>query len=195
MSCSMLTPAVQRSLSAQPTTAQTEWFFDWMPCTGLKSVSAVLKSRAVNGNFRAQVVLQWAEVRADKPLDSLTTVGSTLSDAGEVCVTSGDLSTIAGTKYYVRFGVKYDVHTGSNGATADVELQVAYDICGQITGVWSGQLVATTSTNLFQAVGPWVPALSAFRVKAIAAVTSLSGDFQWRLAYRTATTSKEEADA
>jgi hypothetical protein len=48
----------------------------------------------------------------------------------------------------VRFGVKYDVHTGSNGATADVELQVSYDVCGQIAGVWSGQLAATSFREL-----------------------------------------------
>ncbi len=186
---------MQRSLSAQPTIAQTEWFSAWMPCTGLKTVTAVLKNRAVTGSFRAQVVLQWAEIRTDKPFDTLTTVGAALSDAGEACVTSGDLSSTAGTKYYVRFGVKYDVHTGTNGAAADVELQMAYDICGQISGVWSGQLVATTATNLFQAVGPWMPALSAAKMKGIASVTSLTGDLQWRLAYRTATTSKEVADA
>lgn len=195
MSCSTLTPAVQRSLGAQPTVAQFAWLSDWMPCTGLKSVLAVLKNKAVSGSFRAQVVLQWAPVRTDNPSGALTSVGNALSDGGEVCVVSGDLSTTSAANYYVRFGVKYDVHTGSNGATADVELQVSYDVCGQIAGVWSGQLAATSSTNLIQAVGPWVPVLSASKLKFIAAVTSLTGDFRWRPTYRTAATAKEAAGA
>ena len=41
----------------------------------------------------------------------------------------------------------------------------------------------------------WVPASLAKKIKAAVVVNSLSGNFQWCLTYRTATTSKDVPDA
>lgn len=195
MSCGSLTPPVQQSLTAQPNTAAFAWFKGWAPCTGLASFRAVLKVKAVTGNFRAQVVAQFAAVRPDEPDTTAVSYGSAQSGAGEICVDAGDVLSTAATKFFVRYGVKYDLSTGSTPATADVELQVSEDTCGQVLGALTEQLVATSDTKLFLAISGWVPAIQAKKIKATVLVTSLGGNFKWRLTYRTAQTSKESPSA
>jgi hypothetical protein len=159
----------------------------------LSSFDAVVKAKAVSGSFRCQVVVQYAAVRTDEP-DSPSSVGSALTGAGEALVSSGDISGTTANKMWRRYGIKYDLTSGS-AATADVELQVVENTCGEVLTSWSGVLVASTSTRAFQEVGMWVPASLAKKIKAAVVVNSLSGNFQWCLTYRTATTSKDVPDA
>jgi hypothetical protein len=166
-----------------------------MPCIGLDAFNAVLSNKSVAGSFRSQVVAQWAAVRIDEP-DAPVTYGSALIGAGQKMVDSGSLVSTASTKFYVRFGVKYDLNTGATApATADVALQVAYDTCGQVVGASSAQLQSTSGTRFYEAATPWLPALHANKMMASMVVNSLTGDFQWRMAYRTADEFKENASA
>lgn len=195
MTCGSLTPAVQRSLNALPDRAAYEWFTEWMPCTGVDKFLALLVNRNVQGNFRSQVAAQWAAVRTDESGLSVTTYGSAASGAGQATINSGDISSTSDEKFFVRFGVKYDLSTGSTAASAEVQLQVAYDSCGRVVGASSEQLQATSSTNSFKALTPWLPAMHAAKVKAAMVVNSLTGDFQWRMTYRTAEHFKEVPSA
>lgn len=190
MACGSLTGVIQRSLVAQSGLAAYEWFTPWIPCTGMDTFTAVLKNKNVSGPFRSQVAAQYAAVRTDAP-GTPAAYGQSLAGAGESCVASGNIAATTGPQLYVRFGVKYDLSTGTTAASADVELQVSYDSCGQIVGAVTEQLAATSATKIFLAVTPWVPALHAFQMKAAMVVSSLSGNFKWRMTYRTAETSKE----
>lgn len=193
MSCGSVLPASQVSLSAMSGLTAYHWTTAWAPCTGLSSFDATLKAKAVSGSFRCQVVVQYAAVRADDP-DAPSSVGSALTGAGESLTSSGDISGTTSTKMWRRYGIKYDLTAGS-AATADVELQVAENSCGQVLATWSGVLVASSTTRAYQEIGMWVPAILAQKIKAAIVVNSLSGNFQWRLTYRTATTSKESPSA
>lgn len=194
MACGSLTSVIQKALDAQANLDGLAWFTGWIPCTGLDRFTAILRNRGVNGFFRSQIVAQFAAVRTDEP-DAPIAYGSTQDGAGERCIESGDISSTASTKFYVRFGVKYTVSQGTAPARADVELQVAYDMCGQVVGAFDEQLVATSDTKVFVALTPWLPSLHAAKMKAAVVVNSLSGNFKWRLTYRTATASVQAAHA
>jgi hypothetical protein len=183
--CGALTPPTTKSLIAAPGSPAFAWFTGWIPSTGLAGFDALLNLLNVQGNFRAQVVAQYAQVRTDAP-DAPTVYGTAQGGAGARVVQSGDIKTTTGTKLFVRFGVKYDVSSGTNAASADVELQIAYDICGQVVGSFADQLVATSETKIFIALTPFVPSIQAAKMKAAVIVNGLGGNFKWRMTYRTA---------
>ena len=97
--------------------------------------------------------------------------------------------------FYVRFGVGYDLSEGSTLARADVELLVSFNACGKIAGAINQQLVAMSTTVSYMAVTPFLPTIVAAKVRAAIAAASLTGDFQWRLAYRTAATNVQNPNA
>lgn len=131
------------------------------------------------------MVAQYAQVRSDAP-DTPTAYGTALSGAGQLVVESGNIQSTTSTKFLVRFGVKYDVSSGTNGASAEVELQVAYDMCGQAVGTYDEQLMVTSDTKVFYALTGWIPSLHAAKMKAAVVVNGLGGNFKWRMTYRTA---------
>jgi hypothetical protein len=194
MACGALTQVTTRNLEAAPGAAAYAWFTGWILCTGLDKFTATLKNLTVDGSFRSQVVAQYAAVRADAP-DTPVVYGSAQAGAGARVVDSGDIKATTSTKYLVRFGVKYDVSNGTNAAGAEVELQVAYDMCGQAVGTFAEQLMATSDTKVFYAVTGWLPSLHAAKMKAAILVNGLGGNFKWRMTYRTAEVYPASADA
>ena len=73
-----------------------------------------------------------------------------------------------------------------------MNLDVSDDACGSVLGTATLALSTLTTTDAFAPVTGFVPALHAAKVKAALVVASLSGNFQCRLCYRVATTSREE---
>lgn len=194
MSCGNLTSPVQRSLTALDGVVQYAWMTDWMLLPGMDTITAVLKAKAVSGNFRSQLAMQLAAVRTDNP-NSPSTLASAHNNAGEWPEQAVDVATGTTGYMWVRFGVAYDLHTGTTAAKADVELQVSFNACGGVVGAINQQLVAATATDSFVAITAFLATISAAKIRAALSATSLTGDFRWRLAYRTAATNVQNADA
>ena len=194
-SCSRPPADGQRHLVATPNAvAVYEWFTPWMPATGVSNVKAVLKRRALTGNFRAQVAYQTAAVRPDLP-DTPAKIGSAQAGAGEYCTGVVDVSAGTATAGFIRYGAAIDLSAAGDPGQADVALDVTDDACGSPIGTATLALSTTTTANAFAAVTPWVPAQHAAKIRAAIVISGLSGNFQCRLAYRTAATSKEAPGA
>lgn len=198
MTCGGTSNPVQDRLNAVSTTQVIKWFTGWMQCTGFDTIVPVLKAKAATSvYFEAQLVLQTAKVRTTEP-EAPVTLGSVQTpSSGSFEYNPGaiDVSSNTDEAMFIRFGVAYNYTSGQEPASADVELEVSYHQCGQIAGAATHQLFATTGTAQFIAVTPWLPALLVEEVKAAASATSVTGNFQWRLVYRTAATSKESPGA
>lgn len=183
MSCGNLTPANQRSLTALTATGSPafEPFTEWMPCTGLDDFRAVVKVKGVTGNFQAKPAYQLAGVRTDAPEDWVAagswSSGTEDEDTYTVTVTTT-------TKFWIRFGIAY---ASSSSGTADCSIQVSFDVCGDVVGRWAGQLHAWSTTNVFQPVTGWIPALHAAKVKMALIATGADATFQYTPAFQTAT--------
>ena len=52
-------------------------------------------------------------------------------------------------------------------------------------------MASSGSNNSYVAVTPWIPTIAAAKMRAALSITSLTGDFQCRMAYRTAETSQQ----
>lgn len=194
MSCGSVTPSDFRTLIAVSGVVGYEWFTDWMLCVGIDTITTVLKNKAVSGNFRSQLAVQFAPVRVDNP-DAPGVFGSPQTGAGERCDDGIDVGTPGAAKMFMRIGVAYDLSTGSTPARADVGFQASFNACGRIVGTLNQQLVATSVTNSFIATGPFIPAISAVKLRYAGVGSSLTGDFQWRPTYRTAATSPDSPGA
>lgn len=194
MSCGATTGSIQKRLTAFSATQAIEWFTGWVPCVGMDTIMPVLKCKvATSSDFDAQVVLQVAKVRTSEPSTPVT-VGdeqSPTSGSFEYNAGSQDISSHTDDAMFVRFGVQYKHDSGGSQAAAELSLEVAYHQCGTVSGAINSQLTTTTSTAQFVAATPWLPALLVEKVKGAATCGSLSGNFQWRLVYRTAATSLE----
>lgn len=93
---------------------------------------------------------------------------------------------------FIRFGVAYAYTSGQSQAAGDVQLDVAYIRCGDLVGSGSWQLDSTTLAMRYVVVTGWIPAVLVEAVKLAAVCASLTGNLQWRLAYRVAATSQSE---
>lgn len=201
MACGGLSKKSQKRLNAFSTTVAYEWFTDWLPAIGMDSAMVVLKGRAASSvQFQAQVVMQTAAVRTDQPSDPITK-GSAQFPATNTNYFSYntnimDITSNTGSVMFVRFGVAYNLVSGASvPASADVELEVAYTQCGDIVAAVTHQLATTTSTAQYIAVTGWLPRILVDKVKAGLVCNSLTGNFVFQLAYRTAETSKESPSA
>ena len=200
MSCGGITGLVSNRLIAYGTDTIFVPNTGWMPSLGMEKIKAILM-RAGNavvgtGQHQFKLAVQVALVRTDKP-EPWGAVGTTwYNDGGESCTTEIDISADTDGALFVRFGVahKLSLGTASLGQT-DVELQVSYESCGGIIDGTTLALMADTTEDRFAPVGRWIPAMTVDRVMAAIVATSESGDFQCRLAYRTATTSQNEPGA
>lgn len=191
MACGQSVPESQVHLLALSTTVVYEWLSPWIPCIGVDSVKAALRAHAVSGNFQVGLAIQTASVRTDSPdapalLDNTTQVGE-----GEKCTGVVSIASTTAGKFFVRFGLGYSLSSGSTPGQADVSTSLVYTQCGQVLGSRSFALDTSTSSDGFALISGWVPALLAQKMKAVVICRSLTGNFEWKLAYRTATTSKE----
>lgn len=193
MSCVKLTPSVTQSLAATSTTVRYVWFTDWMPAMAMDAASGVLKVANLANSFRVKPAYQTATVRVDDPDAPNSSFGSEVSSDSENFISEAtfDLDNVTPGKTFIRFGVAVYLNTAPNNGTADVTLQMAYRQCGSLGAPWTGHLVATSTTEQFQPLTGWLPALGVVKVEATIIVGSTTGNFEVALAYRTALASPE----
>jgi hypothetical protein len=198
MACGGTTGSIQKRLTALSTTQAIEWFTGWISCVGLDEAMPVLTARAATSNyFEAQLVIQVAQVRTDVPEMPVLKGTAQTPTAGKFDYNPGvlDLSNDTTGAMFIRFGVAYKYVAGQSQAAADVELQVAYARCGELAGSGTWQLSTTTTAVQYQVITSMLVGMLVDEVKLAAICTSLTGNFQWRLAYRTATTQKSAPGA
>jgi len=176
MPCGQLLGPYQARLAAISATVQYHWLTGWFPATGVDNIKGVLRNCAVDGNFQSRLVLQLATIRTDDPSAPVLLEASYLQDAGERCTGVLDISNSTASKYFMRLGIAYSVHTGSSIAAADVGLELAYNSCGEIIGATSLDLVTPGTNSLHTPITGWVPAMYAAKVKAIIIVTNAIGN-------------------
>ena len=198
MACGNTTGATQKRLNAYSSTPAQEWFSPWMLAVGVDDIMPVMKARAASNNhFRAQLIIQTANVRTDAP-NAVVQLGAVQSaSGGGFDYNPGMLNVATQTDgaMYVRFGVEYNYVSGQSQSSADVELEVAYVQCGKLAGTGTFQLSTTTVDDQFMAVTGWMLGVLVQEVRAALVCNSLTGNFRFRLAYRTAATSKEAPSA
>ncbi len=165
-----------------------------MPAIGLDNVKAVLRSHAVSGNFQLRLAMQTALVRVELP-EAPSTLDQLLVGDGERCTGMISVAESTASKFFVRFGVAYSLSSGSALGQADVSFALSHTQCGQIVGGRSLSLASNATADAFALVTGWVPAIQVQKVKAVTVCRSLNGGFEWKLCYRTATTSKETPSA
>lgn len=169
------------SIRFEPTT-------EFMLATGLDKVKARLLMKALSGNFQALLGIQTAAVRTDNP-NAWATLGSmTNVDActDVITVTSSTASAL-----YARFGIGYNLSSGTTLGGADVGVQLASISCGEVAGSTTLQLIAVDTNPYYVPVTDWLPSLPIAKVKAGFVVTGSVNGFKCRLCYRAATVSPE----
>lgn len=195
MPCGKSTGAKQRQIVAYSTTVAYEWFTDWMPCVGMDSMRAVMKIKASsNAYFQGQICIQVASVRTDEP-DQPILKDSQRTGNGEWCTGNLDISADTDDKMFIRFGVAYNYQSAQSQSSSTVELEVTYQQCGEIVAAATHQLTTMTTDAQYIAITGWLPAHFVDKVKAAVVCNGLTGNFRWRLAYRTAGTSKDSPNA
>ena len=198
MPCGRTTRPTQKTLNALSATAVIEYFTEWMVAIGIDDIMWVLKAKsATSQHFRGQVVMQTATVRTDNPHTPVNLGALQAPTNGSFEYNPGIQNISANTAgvMFVRFGVAYNYAAGQAQASADVELEVAYLQCGQMIGSSTFQLSTTTVEDQYQVISGWLPGILVLQIKAALVCNSLTGSFRYRLAYRTAATSKESPGA
>jgi hypothetical protein len=157
-----------------------------------------LKLSNMVNNMRVVLATQVAEVRIDRPSAPVPLAGFTPHSAdGDYYYSAGDIGVAAlvAGQTFIRFGLSQTVSSAPNTGRADANLQVASRQLGRLIAPWSGHLVATTTTSQFVPIARWMPAPSVVTFAGTYILTSVTGNFQMRLTYRTAATSPDNADA
>lgn len=186
MPCGAVTALVSRHLATTLSGVNSpryEAYTDWIPVMGLDKIKALLRLQGLTNQFQCQLAYQTAAVRTDQPdawstLDQMTTV--------DRCTGVIDITSATAGKFYIRFGIAYNLSSGSTNSQADVSLQVSYDACGAIVGSTTLQLLAPDTSNYYMAVTGWIRAIDAAKVRAAILASGVVGNFQCRLTYRTA---------
>lgn len=160
----------------------------WVPCVGLDNIRALLLLRALSGNFQCRLAIQTAEVRTDKPnawvlLDQMTTA--------DRCSGTLDISANTAGNMYVRFGVAYNLSSGTDYGAAEVQLLVSYSACGTIYGSTTLQLLSPDTNTYYAPLWDWIPIeeVPKFRFGVIQSGTD--NGFKAEITYRTATIEPE----
>lgn len=170
------------------------WFHPrWQLAAGVDNLRPVLKNKNVIGNFTSQPCIQVASVREDDP-GSITVLDS-LRGSGEWNPGSIPVSTQTGPVWLWRLGFAYALSSGSALGQADTSVEATWTTSGLQVGSKTLSLFAASTSNGFAEVTGWVPVQWAAKVKAALIARSLSGNFQYRICYRTADTSVDSPGA
>lgn len=180
----------EQALSTVSTTMRYAWYSGWLPATGVDSIRSVLQARNLTGNFEAKLAYQVAAVREDNP-SAPVAYGAYQSTNGAMCSGDVDISSDTTGAMLIRFGVGYDLSTGSSLGTADVHLELAYNSFGRIAARREVTVLTPDTSNYFEPLTPFLYAAHVAQVKAALIVSQSTANFQCRLAYRVATNVKE----
>lgn len=165
----------------------------------LRAIALLKAHVAGTGNLTIELWYQTAKVRTDAPDNwarvNLVGGGSalTLVGNGDGCSGDVDISALTSGKMFIRFAVGYFTSAAGNAASGDVTLAVSVTQCGQMAGTWAGELSTFSTSPMRQIVTGWLPALFVEQVKAGFLISTVIGNFQCRLAYRTATSMRDVA--
>ncbi len=192
-SCGSPAATIQQALTAYSSDTVYAWFTGWRVCIGLANVDSVLKRRAVTGNFQSRPTIQFAPTRTDNP-DAPTLLDSQMRAGAGEAYSTDDVTSAGASKFFYRLGVAYSLSSGTGGR-ADVDASFVDDKCGGPIGNYAGELTTLSDTTDVIAITAWMPARLAAKIKAALNCVDLTGNFRYRLVYRTAATSTEAPDA
>lgn len=176
---------VERQLTPYGGSTHYEWFTEWIPCTGIKTVRVAWSQRAESGTFSGRPAYQLAEVRTDLPDDGTEFTAGFQTGEG-AWTAEEDLSGAGETPdhFWIRFGVAYKA-TGSGSAT--VGLNVTLENYGEVAGARSGIMVsALSTTDNFVPVSGWIPTVRIQQIKAALVYSDATGGIRVGLATQTA---------
>jgi len=194
MAINSLVGKTGRTLSTVSTTMAYEWLSDWTSAMSVDSVKAIVECRNLTGNFECKLAYQVAAIREDNP-SAPVAVGAYQSTNGAMCTGSVNISSDTASAMLVRFGVGYDLSSGSSLGTADTFLEVAYNNFGRVMGRKELTVLAPDTANYFEPLTPFLHAQHVAKVKAALIVSQSSANFQCRLAYRIANLIREAPSA
>lgn len=180
----------QAHLIATSTDVLYYWFTGWQPAIGLDDIKSGVHLKGISGNIQARLAIQVANVRTDNP-STPAILESSYSNTQDRCTGVLDVSATTSTPMFVRFGVAYNLSSGTTPGQADVSVDFSWPACGQAAGGGTFALLAPDTNSRYQAISGWIPAIFADIAKAAIVVTATIGNFRCQLAYRTATSFKE----
>jgi hypothetical protein len=198
MTCGSTTGYTEKQLNAGTSAPAIEWFTGWTSCIGLDKIMPVILGRACTSPyFEVQLVQQVALVRTDNPSTPVLKGTLQTPTSGSFSYGPGvlDISADTAGAAYVRWGISYTFTTGQGPASGNVGMEIAYTRCGEMAGAGTWQLTTTTTAVQYLAVTEFLPSLLVDKVKLAGICSSLTGNLQWRLVYRTAATSKASPGA
>lgn len=169
------------------------WFSGFTPCIAADLAIGTVKVANCQGSVELTPMVQFAEVRPDKPRAPAVVAGFTPITADNEYFVTFSMASAPGNTY-VRFGLGVRVTAAGTG-TADVGMQVSLQQLGMLLSPWVGHLVATSTTTLYIPIGPWMPALGITAFEATTVVSDITGNAAADLVYRTAEKSIESPDA
>ena len=192
MSCAKVTKEVQKALLATTGTATDEYCIDWTLCIGVDTAWIVQKVANMSASALSfQPIIQTARVRTSKP-NASAPLDVARSVVGETCAAALAIHTATEGQMYFRLGVSHKINSGTTPAKADYAFQAVYNQCGKLAGTWSGNLEATSTTDVrVQPVTGWMPYAEAEKVMMAIIIASMTGAIKFMVVWRTATASQE----
>lgn len=186
-----LTRYNESHLVSTTTTTQYAWFTDWMSADGIDNIRAVLKCKNASGaNFRWQLAIQYAEVRADAPRNQMGTLGTQQTGSGEYQTQDVSVTTDMNANRFFRLGIAYS-SAAAGMEQGDVCLQASWKQLG--TDLGSSRVTLNVNDNgvKYEPLTDWVPATIMSNVKAafiLTGITPSTGHLGYRLAIQFAGT-------
>lgn len=196
MSCVTLLPSTQKNIVTTLTTRAFTWYTPWMPAIAADLAEATLKIANLN-NMDVCPAVQVAECRTDNP-DAPVSIngGNPKTATGEyfydnAASTGFNLGTLTTGNTFMRFGIGHN-STPTGLGVADVALQIALRQQGMLLAAWSGHIRTDSgATDIFIPISGWMPGASVVKVEPTFSITSLIGNFQVLLTFRTSPTTPE----
>ena len=196
MGITNVTPELNFTVSPAGTDYSYYWG-PWMPCIAMDLAQATMKVANCANAVQVAGAMQLAVARTDKPAAPSAPIGTVRSTDNEYFISPADFAVAAAIPGYcwIRFGVAAKVSTGPNQGRADVAFQQSYLQLGKLLPPWTGSLVATDATKLYQATSGWMPAINLSKFVATITIGDIAGGLIIDFAFRTAATDPSNPDS
>lgn len=198
MRSTVVTPAGLAHLSNPTTTDVYHWFTPFYPTIGLDAAQVWWLCRSVSGtNPTSEPVFQVATFRQDNPStvsSFVLTNSGALTGAGEKSTVLENIAAALSTAFWVRFGLKHK-SSGVGLAQAEFGMQASFTANGEVLGTETHGLFTAATQPAFVPITGMVPAAWFGKIRVAWLLESLTNNFKWRLAYRTAPTATATAGA
>lgn len=198
MPSAVLTPSSVERLDNATTTDAYHWFTPFYPTIGLDAAQVWWLCRSVPGtNPTSEPVYQVATFRQDNPstVSAFALTGSgVLTGPGEKSTALESIASALSTAFWVRFGLKHKA-SAAGLAQGDFGMQASFTANGEVLGTTTHDLFTAATQAAYVPITGLVPAAWFTKLEVAWLVEALTGNFKWRLAYRTAPTSTATAGA